>query len=159
MKTIGSEGVPNKRILYVEDHEDSRQMLALLLKNAGYTVSTAASIADGLSLTKREQFDLYILDSRFADGSGIELCLQIRAIDPLTPIVFYSSAAYQVDIAAGLAAGAQAYLIKPKGIYTIMQTIAGLLTVSKNVPVDVQRKPNPIKRPAVRQVPVIACLV
>ena len=70
MKTIVSEGAPSKRILYIEDHEDSREMLTLLLKNAGHTVSTATSIADGLSLAKRERFDLYILDSRFADGSG-----------------------------------------------------------------------------------------
>jgi two-component system response regulator ArlR len=158
MKTIVSEGAPTSRILYVEDHEDSRVMLTCFLENTGYAVSTAASIADGLSLAKLEPFDLYILDSRFADGSGIELCLQIRAFDPLTPIIFYSSSAYQVDIAAGLAAGAQAYLTKPRGIYTITQTIAELLNGAKVVPVDRQRVASQIKSPVVCKVSFIECL-
>ncbi len=146
MKTMVTKYAPPKHILYVEDHEDSRLMLTHLLKNAGYTVSTATSIADGLRKATQRPFDLYILDSRFADGSGVELCSQIRAVDALTPIIFYSSAAYQADRAAGLAAGAQAYLTKPKGIYTIMQTIAELLNEAKPVRVDVQREDSSIQK-------------
>jgi DNA-binding response OmpR family regulator len=116
-----------KRILYVDDHKDSREMLAMMLGQAGYEVATAASVAAGLSLAELERFDLYILDSRFSDGTGLDLCRQIRAFDPDTPIIFYSSAAYEYNIIAGMDAGAQHYLIKPNGIYTIEQTIAGLL--------------------------------
>ena len=116
-----------KRILYIEDHQDSREMLTVILEYAGYKVVTAATIADGLNRARFEFFDLYILDSRFPDGTGVELCLQIRAFNPDTPIIFYSSAAYATDIAAGLAAGAQRYLIKPMGIYDIGQTVAELL--------------------------------
>jgi DNA-binding response OmpR family regulator len=116
-----------KRILYIEDHEDSRQMLSVLLGRAGYEVATASTVANGLSLAGLERFDLYILDSRFTDGTGLELCRQIRAFDPDTPILFYSSAIYRSDSEAGIAAGAQDYLIKPTGIDIIEQTIAGLL--------------------------------
>ena len=117
-----------KRILYIENHEDSRAMLAIMLGNDGYEVVTATTVANGLSLARLERFDLYILDSRFNDGTGLELCLQIRAFDPETPIIFYSSAAYASDIEAGMAAGAQKYLTKPGGIEIIEQTIAELLT-------------------------------
>jgi DNA-binding response OmpR family regulator len=142
MKTIAFEDAPPGRILYIEDDKDSREMLVLMLEDAGYAMSTATSVADGLSLARLERFDLYILDSRFADGSGVDLCRQIRAFDPLTPIIFYSSSAYPADIATGLSAGAQEYLLKPMGIYTIIQTIAELLTVAKIAPVAAQKKPS-----------------
>lgn len=116
-----------KRILYIDDHEDSRHMLTVLLGLAGYDVVTASTVRGGLRLAVLERFDLYVLDSRFRDGTGIDLCLQIRAFHPDTPVIFYSSAAYDLDIEAGMAAGAQHYLIKPEGVYMIEQTIAGLL--------------------------------
>jgi DNA-binding response OmpR family regulator len=128
MKTIASDYAPPKRILYVEENDDSRQMLAITLENAGYAVSTADSIANGLSVTRRERFDLYILENSYRDGSGLNLCRQIRADDPFIPIIFYSSQAYPSDIKAGMAAGAQDYLVQPMGIYSIAETIAGLLT-------------------------------
>jgi len=116
-----------KRILYLEDQEDSRYMLTVLLEFGGYEVVTASSVANGLTLSMLEQFDLYILANRFKDGTGIDLCRKLRAVHPDTPIIFYSSAAYEHDIEAGMAAGAQHYLIKPEGVYVIEQTIAGLL--------------------------------
>jgi two-component system, OmpR family, response regulator len=116
-----------KRILYIEDHEDSREMLVSLLGFSGYEAATATTVADGLCLAMVEQFDLYILDSRFGDGTGVDLCRKLRALHPDIPIIFYSSSAYDHDIEAGLAAGAQHYLIKPNGVYMIEQTIAGLL--------------------------------
>jgi DNA-binding response OmpR family regulator len=116
-----------KRILYIEDHEDSRHMLAALLGIAGYEVISAATVAEGLGLAMLERFHLYVLDSRFKDGTGVDLCRKLRALHPETPIIFYSSSAYPYDIEAGMAAGAQRYLIKPNGVYTIEQTIAGLL--------------------------------
>ncbi len=155
MKTIGSKGATPRRILYVEDHDDSREVLVLMLENAGYAVSTANSIADGLSLVNREHFDLYILDSKFEDGSGLDLCRQIRAYDPVTPIIFYSSLAFSSDIEAGLAAGAQQYLSKPMGIYMISQTIGELLTMTKNARLDVQSGISPKQENEVHNVDFI----
>jgi DNA-binding response OmpR family regulator len=56
---------------------------------------------------------LCILDHWITELNGIELCQQIRAFDSHTPIMFYSGAGYKADIAKGLDAGAQAYLVKP----------------------------------------------
>ena len=145
MKTRVSDCAYPRSILYIEDDKDSREMLTCMLEHAGYAVETATSIADGMQLYKQKQFDLCILDSRFADGSGIELCLKLRTLDRVTPIIFYSGAGYASDIADGLAAGAQEYLTKPLGIYTIAQTIARLLTDVKMVRVKVQGEPSPIQ--------------
>ena len=138
MKPRAFECVTPRRLLYVEEQEDSRDMLVLLLENAGYAMNTATSIDGCLRLIERQSFDLYILDTRYNDGSGLELCRQIRAFDPVTPIVFYSGAARPSDIAAGLKAGAQEYLTKPMGLYTICQTIGELLTETENTPVELQ---------------------
>ncbi|HYP27687.1 MAG TPA: response regulator [Blastocatellia bacterium] len=116
-----------KRILYVDDNEDSCEMITVLLEIGGYEVATAHTVDDGLSRAKLEQFDLYVMDNRFPDGTGVDLCRLIRASDEDTPIIFYSGAAYPYDIKEGLDAGAQCYLTKPSGIYDIERTITGLL--------------------------------
>ena len=101
------------RILCVEDDEDSCFMLKALFETWGYEVTTAGGVEAALRLIRPQSFDLFILDNRFADGSGVDLCRRIRAADPQTPIVFYSGAALEADRERGLGAGAQAYVIKP----------------------------------------------
>jgi DNA-binding response OmpR family regulator len=77
-------------------------------------------------VAQAEQFDLYLLDTRFPEGSGLELCRQLRKFNSQTPIVFYSGDAYEADKAKGLAAGADAYLVKPN-TDTVTPTIFQLL--------------------------------
>lgn len=92
----------------------------------GYHVTTAGSVTDALSLTKQGGFDLFILDGIYPDGFGVDLCKQIRRFDSHTPIIFLSGLGYADDIAKGMNAGAQAYLIKPVDMNILGQTIAGL---------------------------------
>lgn len=123
-----------QRILCVEDNEDTCLMLSFLLGQAGYEVRQADSFAEGLRLTKSERFDLYILDNRFADGTGLELCGRIRELHPATPIIFLSGLAHESDRQRGLKAGAQAYLIKPDGISKLVETIRRLAGNNDRVP-------------------------
>ena len=101
------------RLLCVEDDKDTCEALAYLLRMSGYEVTTAASVADGLRLTRELTFDLIILDNWFIESSGVDLCRRIREFDTKTPILFYSAAAFESDIEEGLRAGAQAYIVKP----------------------------------------------
>jgi DNA-binding response OmpR family regulator len=78
------------RILFVDDHEDTCFMVVTWLGTLGYDVIATHSIAEGLNLASSESFDLYLLDSRLADGDGKDLCEKLREIDELTPIVFYA---------------------------------------------------------------------
>ncbi|HJQ27196.1 MAG TPA: response regulator [Blastocatellia bacterium] len=127
MRTKAAVSGTRQRILYIEQSEECRDMLTTLLDTAGYAVATAATATEGMILARRERFDLLILESRYSDDHGANLCRQIRAFDSVTPILFYSSSAYDHDVAAGMAAGAQGYLTKPEDIRIIEQTIAGLL--------------------------------
>ena len=112
-----------KHILCADDHEDTREMIALWLEMCGYEVTTAGSLAETLPLTEKGSFDLLILDGWYPDGLGVDLCKQIRASDACTPIVLLSAYAYPPDIQKGLESGAQAYITKPFDFDVLEQTI------------------------------------
>jgi DNA-binding response OmpR family regulator len=116
------------RILFVEDHEDSWEIVALNL--AECVVVCARNFKEGLRLAQRGYYDLYILDNWLPGGSGIELCRAIRDFDPHTPILFYSAAAYAKDIQEGLGAGAQSYLTKPVSFDELTRAVARLTSAS-----------------------------
>jgi len=113
MTVMTSASVARKRVLCVEDDEDTREMMNALLKSYGYEPVIAASVSDALESARSGGLALYILDHWLTEGNGIDLCQQIRAFDSETPIMFYSGAGYEADIQNGLRAGAQAYLVKP----------------------------------------------
>lgn len=115
-----------KRVLCVEDDADTCAMISSLLGLINCDVTSAGTAAEARDKIRNGHFDLYILDNWLPGGSGIELCREIREHDQTTPIMFYSGAGYDSDRAAGLSAGAQAYLVKPADI-------AGLLEVARHL--------------------------
>jgi CheY-like chemotaxis protein len=100
------------RILFVDDHEDTRFLISHLLGNWGYEVVSARCVGEGLRLARSGGFNLYLLDSRFADGSGEELCESIREFDKVTPIVFYSGD-HPSRLKKALECDAQGFVLKP----------------------------------------------
>src|SRR5438477_300347 len=101
------------RILCVDDHEDTSEMLRLLLAGPAYEVTTASSIEDALELAAGSEFDLYVLDKRLPDGTGIDLCARLNALTPGVPCIFYSGDAYEIHRLEAIRAGADAYVAKP----------------------------------------------
>jgi DNA-binding response OmpR family regulator len=71
-------------------------------------VISASTVARGLELAQQQGFDLYLVDSRLPDGTGVEVCNRLRAFDSSTPIVFWSGNDEEYDEA--YAAGAQAFI-------------------------------------------------
>jgi two-component system OmpR family response regulator len=123
-------GRERKRILCVEDDVDSCEMLRVLLHE--YEVVTANTVREGLKMAKAERFDLYLLDSTYPDGSGVELCRELRAFDAETPVIFHSGMEGESDIEDAMSAGAQAYLVKPIGIDELEGSIQRLLASPPN---------------------------
>jgi len=101
------------RILCVDDHEDTSEMLQLLLSQEDYEVVTAVTVEDALKQAKGEDFDLYVLDKRLPDGNGLELCKKLSAATPDVPCMFYTGDAYEVHRHEAIAAGADFYVAKP----------------------------------------------
>lgn len=105
--------ISRPRVLCVDDDEDSRLMLTTLLELALIEAKAVGTAAQALSSIQTERFDLYLLDAMLPDLDGFELCRRMRALDPHTPILFFSGAAYADDKKRGIEAGADAYVIKP----------------------------------------------
>jgi CheY-like chemotaxis protein len=116
-----------RRILCVDDNEDSCEIVVILLTRAGYEVVLARTAAEALNRTLTDSFDVLLLDNHLPDGSGLELCQQIREFNNHTPSCFYSSDAYPKQIEAAKQAGANAYLVKPVLPDEIERTIGQLL--------------------------------
>lgn len=115
-----------RRILCVDDDEDTCSMLESLLRQENYETRLANSVSEGLKLARNESFNLYILDAWFPKEAGVGLCRKIREFDPHTPIVFYSGAAFDSDREEALYAGAQAFVAKPY-VDELLKTIHNLL--------------------------------
>lgn len=101
------------RILYAEDNEDVGFVISVILGFSDIESVITKTAAAAWDLAQNESFDLYLLDSRFPDGSGLDLCRRLREYAPRTPIIFYSGDAHQDDRHKGILAGADAYLTKP----------------------------------------------
>ena len=100
-------------ILYVDDHEDSAQMLKLILTDADYEIQNARTAAEALRLASTESFDLYVVDKHLPDGSGLELITKLNRLTPGVPSIVYTGDAYEIHREQALAAGADAYVCKP----------------------------------------------
>lgn len=118
----------NRRILLIEDHEDTRDLITLVLEHEDYLVTTDITLAGALKSAATNEFDLYILDTYLPDGSGFDLCERIRMFDSVTPILFYSGAAYDADKLKAIRAGAQGYLVKPCSFAELLRAVASLIS-------------------------------
>lgn len=119
------------RILYAEDHEDTRESISLLLKYSDYEVIGTESGKGALDHAQHEHFDLYLFDTILPDVSGVELCQKIREFDGSTPIIFFSGVAFDDEKEKALSCGAQAYLTKPEGMSALAETISRLIERSR----------------------------
>ena len=115
------------RILYVDDHEDSAEMLKLMLAAEDYEVHIAQSVEEAFAKAQTESFDLYVLDKRLPDGSGTDLCRMLNDISPGVPCIFYTGDSYEMHRQEAFAAGAQAYVPKPD-VDELIQTVHRLMS-------------------------------
>ena len=101
------------RVLCVDDHRDTCEMLQLLLSEESYDVHTATTMEEASRLAETHEYDLYVLDKRLPDGTGLELCEKLNEITPGVPCIFYTGDAYEIHRREAMAAGAAAYVAKP----------------------------------------------
>ena len=123
---------PNEKNLYniliIEDDRDSCELLRHVLPEWDLTISH--TIAGAVSHYLENHFDLVMLDNWLPDGSGIELCREMRSRFPDTPIIFMSAAAQESTIGEAISAGANRYFVKPFDPGEIRETVKDLLELS-----------------------------
>lgn len=122
----------DKTILIVEDQDDLRLLVRLSLKSLGRVV-LASSAAQGLELVRAEKPDLVTLDVWLGKGdSGLDVCRAIKS-DPETrhvKVLLLSACGQQSDVEAGLAAGADHYIVKPFSPQGLAEAAATLLVAA-----------------------------
>jgi two-component system, NtrC family, response regulator PilR len=103
----------NASILVVDDEENLRRTLALILQREGYTVTTAASVMEARECLQEGRFDLVFLDLKLPDASGLTLLPEMRSQNPDLPVLILT-AHDKLDVALeAVRGGARDYLLKP----------------------------------------------
>ena len=100
------------RILVVDDHDDTRRVLANLLRAKGHEVLTAMNIASAFETLGRESFDVLLSDIGLPDGTGYDLMERAKVLQPLIGIAL-SGFGTAEDIARATESGFAHHLIKP----------------------------------------------
>jgi CheY-like chemotaxis protein len=120
---------PTFRILCVDDDDDVSLIINTLLHqaNSNYEIQSIKTPEEGLRLATIEEFDLYVLDYRYPQMSGLDLCRRIHHIHPHTPILFFTGEARDAMRQQALEACAQAYLVKPGDLNNLAATVERLI--------------------------------
>jgi DNA-binding response OmpR family regulator len=124
------QSTQKRRILVVDDHDDSRDLMSFILRE--HLVVTACNFQEGLRVANYGYFDLYILDNELPDGTGVDLCRRIREFDPYAPVIFCSGLGTEYYQREALRAGAQAYFVKPVSDEEIRMTVKTLLLSTRD---------------------------
>jgi two-component system chemotaxis response regulator CheY len=105
----------SKTILAVDDSASLRQMVAFTLKKAGYNVIEAGDGQEGFDLAKVNQIDLVLADQNMPRMDGLTLIKSLRATTQFrnTPILMLTTESSDAMKAAGKAAGATGWMVKP----------------------------------------------
>lgn len=100
------------RLLLVEDHEATLQVLSRFLSRAGHVVTVARSIREGREIAGQQAFDFVVSDLGLPDGLGTELMKELRDTYGLTGVAL-SGYGMEEDVRRSRAAGFGAHLVKP----------------------------------------------
>ena len=121
-------------ILYLEDHEDTRDFVTFLLSRAGYDVCAVSTIQEARNVLRPQGIKpeglvpaLCILDSLLIDGSGLEFCRELRLSHPDTSTLFLSGSVSAEDQARAREAGAVEFLKKPVNASVLLAAVAKFL--------------------------------
>lgn len=120
-----------KRILLVEDDLSLINGLSFAVKKQGYMLDVARTSDEKNRLWEKEKYDLVILDVSLPDGSGFDICKDIRQTSKV-PIIFLTAADDETDIIMGLDIGGDDYITKPFKLAVFMSRINALLRRSDN---------------------------
>jgi two-component system, OmpR family, KDP operon response regulator KdpE len=113
-------------VLVVDDEPQILRALQTNLRGAGYGVATASTAAEALSTAAMRQPDAFILDLVLPDGSGIDVCRELRSWSS-APILVLSVVGDEPEKVAALDAGADDYVQKPFGIDELLARLRALL--------------------------------
>ena len=117
-----------QHILCVDDNEDNLELLKIFFEQADYRVKTCSKVEDCLEEIENNEFSAIVMDYRMAGENTLPICREIKETNPHLPFVYFTGDVTEISRQAGLAAGADAYLIKPDDLERVVPTVSQLIT-------------------------------
>ncbi len=124
---VTEPSIDGRTVMVVDDHDDSREVLALLLEQRGARVLRCEGARDALELLARGPVDLLVADIAMPEIDGYELIARVRREHAHLPAVALSAFARPEDRARALSAGYDAYCVKPISGPELLTTIGTVL--------------------------------
>jgi len=122
-----------KRVLLVEDQPDIRKLIRMTLEFENFEIHEAVDGISGLNMVASVRPDIILLDVMMpGELDGLQVCRKLKS-DPATShtiIVLLTARGQEQDRAAGMAAGADTYLVKPFSPLKLIATIEELLAAT-----------------------------
>lgn len=116
------------RVLVVEDHPDSAELLLEVLQQEGHLVTVVAGVSEALATARGCKFDLLISDLRLQDGTGWDLLDTLKKDCPGLAAIAISGLAYPSDFARSQEAGFCEHLSKPVDLRELRAVIKRCVT-------------------------------
>jgi DNA-binding response OmpR family regulator len=116
-------------VVLAEDDVDIRDLVQIVLEGLDLRVHAVGNGADALDACRTVSPELLLLDITMPGMNGLEVCRAVRQDPALAdlPIILMTARAQSSDVAAGLDAGADAYIIKPFGPIELREHVEALL--------------------------------
>mgnify|MGYP000932547469 CR=1 FL=1 len=134
----------SQKILLIEDEPDIRKTLEYNLSREGFDVVCASSLSEGKNYINTNQFSLILLDLMLPDGSGLDLCRELKTDSDkkLTPIIILTAKDDEVDKVVGFELGADDYVTKPFSVRELILRVKAVLKRgnAKSENLEVQRQ-------------------
>jgi two-component system OmpR family response regulator len=115
-----------QRLMVVEDDRSIAELISFWFRSAGWDVVVAHSGPEGVAQGVAFQPDAVVLDVMLPGYGGLEVMRRLRVTSPSLPIVLSTAMDSDEDRRAALAAGADAYLVKPWSLQTLQETVDAL---------------------------------
>ena len=122
-----SEGVPNPKVLVVDDEPNIRELVQVALNFHGCAVTTGATGADALQLADACRPDLIVLDVLLPDIDGFEVCRRLRSAANDVPVIFLTARDATADTVTGLTVGGDDYITKPFSVEALVARVRAVL--------------------------------
>lgn len=113
-------------ILYVEDDLSLIDGLKYTLETSGYMIDISRTVKEALTLFRQSQYDLLLLDVTLPDGTGFDICREVRKLSTV-PIIFLTASDEEISIVRGLDMGGDDYITKPFKLNELLSRIKALL--------------------------------
>jgi two-component system OmpR family response regulator len=120
-------GVPNARLLLVDDEDNLRSMLEAALRHSGFDVHPVADGRSAIEAVPTVRPDLIVLDVMLPDLDGFDVCKRLRSTGDRTPVLFLTARDATEDKVRGLTLGGDDYLVKPFSLEELVARITAVL--------------------------------